>query len=327
MSFDKKDLIMNNDCLLSICIPTYKRAQLLRKTLNSIYAQNVDHKLFEVCISDDSPDDETKNMIENEFSSIDNLVYQKIPDLGYNIVEALKLGKGEFLKCQNDYAIFKEGSLQKIINLISSNLEDKPILYFGLKSVKTNSEIQEFNNFNDFISCIDLMATFLSSNGLWKEDFNICNSNNIELVQAFPHTTYLFNCSFKTSIIVDNYDYFVNQDLKTKGGYNLPQFFVQEFLNLADKTLFTKSLITKKTREKLEINIIQFVANWYLTTKIEHNKYKFKFDDCEKIIKDKCGQQGLDLFLKKTSTFFYLERLIRYYLSRLKKIIISNKLN
>lgn len=317
---------MNNNCLLSICIPTYKRAQLLRNTLNSIYAQNVDHKLFEVCISDDSPDDDTKNMIEEEFSSIGNLVYQKVPDHGYNIVEALKLGKGSFLKCQNDYAIFKEGSLQKLINLVSSNLERKPILYFGLKSVKSDSKNQEFNNFNDFIYCVDLMSTFLSSIGLWKEDFNICNSNNIELVQAFPHTSYLYNCTFKTSIIVDNYDYFVNQDSKTKGGYNLPQFFVQEFLNLVDKTLFSKSLITQNTREKLENNIIQFVANWYLTTKIEHNKYKFKFDNCEKIIRDKCGQQGLDLFLKNTSSFFFIKRLIRYYLSSFKKLIISHKL-
>ncbi|MDY5734886.1 MAG: hypothetical protein SPK02_09260, partial [Succinivibrio sp.] len=100
----------------------------------------------------------------------------------------------------------------------------------------------------------------------------------------------------------------------------------QEFLNLVDKTLFSKSLITQNTREKLENNIIQFVANWYLTTKIEHKKYKFKFDNCEKIIRDKCGQQGLDLFLKNTSSFFFIKRLIRYYLSSFKKLIISHKL-
>lgn len=289
---------MNNNCLLSICIPSYKRAQLLRNTLNSIYSQDVEHKLFEVCVSDDSPDEETKNMIKSEFSSIDNLVYQKVPDQGFNIVEALKLGKGEFLKCQNDYALFKEGSLKKMIDLISVNIEKKPILYFGLNALKEHFKIECFDNFDLFMKKVDLMTTYLSSIGLWKEDFDFFNSKGIKLVQAFPHTTYLFNCTYKSSIIVDNYSYFENQSLKSKGGYNLPEFFVKEYLDLVDDRLYSKSFLSKETREQLEINIIKFVADWYITTKVKSSIYTFSFDNCEQIIKNKCGQQGLELFLK-----------------------------
>ena len=313
---------MNNNCLLSICIPTYKRAQLLRNTLNSIYAQNVDHKLFEVCISDDSPDDDTKNMIEEEFSSIDNLVYQKIADCGYmNSIEAVKLGKGALLKFQNDYASFKAASLQRLLNIISENLEQKPILFFGLKSLKNKSEIEKFDNINAFISNIDYMSTFCSSVALWKHHFDLCNEKKIYVNHAFPQTSYLFNCTNKSMMYVDNYDYFINQPLTTKGGYNLPEFFVKEYLTLIDDSLYSKSLITKETRDKLEENILKFVGQWYVTTKVESDKYKFKFDDCKKIIKEKCGQKGLDIFNKYSSGRVILKTMIKYYIKKFLKRI------
>ena len=58
---------MNEEILVSICIPTYKREEIVRQTLKSIFSQGVDASLFEVCITDNSDSDETKNLLEKEF--------------------------------------------------------------------------------------------------------------------------------------------------------------------------------------------------------------------------------------------------------------------
>lgn len=74
---------MENNCLLSICIPTYKRPEIIDQLLDTIYRQNVDHSIFEVCITDNSETDETKNVIEAKYKNIDNLRYKKTTCKGF----------------------------------------------------------------------------------------------------------------------------------------------------------------------------------------------------------------------------------------------------
>ena len=90
--------------IVSICIPTYGRVEILKNTLDSIFSQCVESAKFEVCISDNSPTDETEQMLKLYFSDKTNLVYSKSTSEGFiNSIEALKLGDGKFLKLHNNY--------------------------------------------------------------------------------------------------------------------------------------------------------------------------------------------------------------------------------
>jgi len=53
---------------ISVIIPTYNRAQRLRKAINSVFAQS--HQNFEVIVVDDGSDDNTVELIENYKSDI-----------------------------------------------------------------------------------------------------------------------------------------------------------------------------------------------------------------------------------------------------------------
>jgi len=59
---------------ISICIPTYKRPELLKKLLDSIQMQSF--RDFEVLINDNSPDDSIKDLVDS-FGGILNISYEK----------------------------------------------------------------------------------------------------------------------------------------------------------------------------------------------------------------------------------------------------------
>lgn len=59
---------------ISICIPTYKRADLLKKLLDSILAQSF--RNYEVLINDNSPDDSVKDLVAG-YNSLLPVAYEK----------------------------------------------------------------------------------------------------------------------------------------------------------------------------------------------------------------------------------------------------------
>ena len=61
---------MEQQPLVSICIPTNNRVDIIRETVKSLLAQDADKNLYEICISDNSKTDETKILLENEFSTV-----------------------------------------------------------------------------------------------------------------------------------------------------------------------------------------------------------------------------------------------------------------
>lgn len=283
--------------LLSICVPTYKREYIIRDLLKSIYSQNVDHELFEVCITDNSETDETKNMMEKEFQNIDNLRYKKVTCKGFlNSVEALKFGQGELLKLHNDYSIFKENALPKMLDVIKKYKDSKAEIFFSINALKNKKQISEFSCYNDFMSNIHYYATWSTSFTIWKDDFDRLMNSGIEVNYMYPHTTLLHHVTDKSLYVVDNYEYMINLQPKKKGGYNIVDNFVRIYLTMVWEELYKPGHIKKSTYKKIEFFIIKFVAFWYYIVKHDKERYTFTFDNYGKIIKDKCGFMYVPLF-------------------------------
>src|SRR3989344_6387452 len=83
---------------VSICIPTYKQVDYLRKTLNSVLVQ--DFHDYELIITDDSSDDSVKNLLkEFDFKGKLKYYHNKIA-LGSpaNWNYSLKQATGEYIK-------------------------------------------------------------------------------------------------------------------------------------------------------------------------------------------------------------------------------------
>lgn len=283
---------MDKQPLLSICIPTFKREYLIESLINGIYNQNCDNSLFEVCITDNSDTDETADLIKEKYSGVENLHYKKVKCEGFrNSVEALKLGNGKFLKLHNDYSMFCEGSLQKIIDSVRDNLNTKPVIFYTLRG---NDSVEKYDNFNSFMNAANYLTTWSTSFSIWKDDFDKIMASGLECNYMYPHTSLLFAESYKKEFLVDNYNYFYNVQPKNKGGYkgksgyNLLDNFVRIYLTMVDEDLVSKKLITDKTKRKIQNNILRFSAKNYVNLN-NRPGFTYKFDDAKLIIITKCG--------------------------------------
>lgn len=295
--------------ILSICIPTNNRVDILRKTLNSIFEQNLSTDLFEVCVSDNSRTDETKELIQNEFSHIPNLIYNQSSCEGFlNSIEALRLGQGTLLKLHNDYSMFNENSLEKMVDIASTYADEKPSIFFSMGTLKKIDKLQEYNSFNAFLYSISYWSTWSSAFSVWKTDFDEFELKHIPVDHMFPHTSVLFYFTRKNKYVVDNFSYVTNLELKKKGGYNLINNFDNLYLTMVEK-LFKEGCIKKTTYKKIESAVIKFSASWYSIVKID-SRYTFSFENKSEIIKKQCGSIGVVKFYMYF-TLYHLYRKIK----------------
>lgn len=301
---------MDKQPVLSICVPTFKREYIIDQLLEGLLAQKCDESLYEICITDNSETDETKNLIEEKYSNVKNLYYKKVTVKGFlNSIEALKLGQGKLLKLHNDYSLFLPGSLQKLIDQAAANDEEQPLIFYTLRGKKKS---EKFDNFDAFMSCINYLSTWSTSFAIWKTDFDKLMRQQIECNYMYPHTTLLFHENYKTSYLVDDTVYFKNIIPKKKGGYNLVDNFVRIYLTMVNDDLVKPGLISRGTYHKIEFHTLRFCAANFVNV-LTMESYTFSFDDTKKLITDQCGWKGYMVY-----RLFIPVYKLRYYIARRK---------
>ena len=126
--------------LLSICIPTFERTELLKNCLNSIYRASKNVKSnFEVCISDNCSSQNVKKIV-NFYKKKFFIKYNRNKEnlgMGKNIIQSAMMAKGEYTWIiGNDDLLFPE-SLKKIFLILKSN---KNIDFFFINSVNLEAK-------------------------------------------------------------------------------------------------------------------------------------------------------------------------------------------
>ena len=117
--FRSNQSFMNNNSapLVSVCIPCYKHAELLKRCVQSVLSQSYSN--FEIIITDDSPSNEIKDLVNSRFEDC-RVRYIKNPEaLGSpgNWNAGLEQAKGEYIKIMHhdDWFATKD-SLERFVN-------------------------------------------------------------------------------------------------------------------------------------------------------------------------------------------------------------------
>ena len=114
--------------LLSICIPTYNRAELLKQCLESVISQsNIFGDKVEIIVSNNCSTDETEKTIKN-YVTFGNIKYYQHPkNIGavLNVCYIINhLANGEFCWIIGDDDLLRAGAIEKVLNVIESTSLD-----------------------------------------------------------------------------------------------------------------------------------------------------------------------------------------------------------
>ncbi len=117
---------MEKNIILSICIPTFNRAEYLENTLQSIVSQKkfIETDEVEIVIYDNCSEDNTEE-IALKFCAIygDKVRYYRNSEniIDANFEKVLSYGNSVFLKLNNDTLMHLSNSLDKIIDVVNRN--------------------------------------------------------------------------------------------------------------------------------------------------------------------------------------------------------------
>jgi glycosyltransferase involved in cell wall biosynthesis len=136
-----------NQSLVSICVPTYNRANLIEELLDSILVQTYPN--FEIIITDNSDNLKTKELVESKYKDerIKYFKNEKNLGMGGNTLKAFNHVNGEYLTFTPDDDIWiDKDKLKKQVKFLEENI-DINIVYSNAKSIDYNgNELEEFSS-------------------------------------------------------------------------------------------------------------------------------------------------------------------------------------
>lgn len=158
--------------LLSICIPTYNRADVLKKSLESYVTNRHFDEEVEIIISDNASTDNTKEVGEYYSSKYSNIFYyrnsENIRDKNFPL--ALDRGTGKYLKLMKDNLVISEDGLLYMKDCIKKNVSEKAPIFFTNGILFNSDESNQYicNNLEDFVVHLSFYVTAVWVFGCWK---------------------------------------------------------------------------------------------------------------------------------------------------------------
>lgn len=273
--------------LLSLCIPTYNRAEILDKSLSEITSNEAFDDDVEIVISDNCSTDNTENVAKKYTSRFSNIKYFKNEEnlRDKNFWLALNRGTGEYLKLHNDYQKFADDGLK----LLKDRLRQyhKKQIFFTSGNITTFKNVKtiECQGLDDFIKYVCTCATFIPTFGIWRENLYLIEEplEKFELKLMQQDWSYQIVSKLKEFVIVNELTFCDSVRLQRKG-YNWFKVHVGNYYEIM-LPYVKKGLVSKQTYHKDISNVLHRFKNQLI--------YTFLYTPC-------------DYQLEKKGSFFVL---------------------
>lgn len=168
---------MNEKPLLSICIPTYNRAEYLVKSLDSLIClPEFNTSEVEVVISDNASTDNTQEIVKIYTDRYNTIHYYRNEEniRDKNFPTSIIRANGTFRKLCNDTLIYSDNYLSYLLYNIKIYQKDKPFLFFPNHNLgKKQKDLYECSNINDFLRIGSFYITWIAAFGFWEDELSL----------------------------------------------------------------------------------------------------------------------------------------------------------
>lgn len=173
--FEKPEMhvyVKDDKPLVSICIPTYNRAEYLKTTLDSIVCQpEFKVGMVEVVISDNCSTDNTESVGKQYASDYPGVRYYRNDKnvVGKNFPIVLTLGRGKLRKLNNDTCTIAQDGLSYMCRMVKKYENIKPAMYFG-NMTASPEDSDTLWDLRHFLVKESFHITWIGAFALWDED-------------------------------------------------------------------------------------------------------------------------------------------------------------
>lgn len=261
---------MENRPILSICIPTYNRAQFLKRTVESITNTKVfqETNKVEIVISDNCSTDNTEEICR-EFKDKwgEKIVYVKqetplFPDV--NMFKPIDYASGIFCKLNNDTCAWREGIVEEALEVIESNIEEDVVIFLG-NAKPTDEKLTKCNSLGEVVKIISVVITWVGCFCIKKSTYENMEEPLRYVETRFPISDIIGRlCAEDKSILIYNSNQFdIVLPHKKGASYNVAEAFGKNYFWVLEKYLDKHNGISKEVFEEEKKKAANHVNTYY----------------------------------------------------------------
>lgn len=270
-----------NHLLLSICIPTYNRAEYLRGALENITSDPAFDDRVEIIISDNASEDNTEEIGKEYARKYANIKYfrneKNIRDANFKL--SFERASGKYLKLFNDTLRFKENSLSTILDILSNTADDEAPLFVQNNEFASNTEAI-VNSPDELVSKFSFYTTWIVNLGIPNDKISVLNIDRKYTEYQLAQVAWLLKLASISKIKIHFGDWYESIWPKNKGGYNLFKVFISNYFSiLNDFNIKDRNIRVEKRRL-----FKYFLVGHIISRLIFGEKERFKTDGAWKIL-------------------------------------------
>lgn len=309
---------MSEKPLLSICIPTYNRANYLAKSLDSLIClPEFDSSEVEVVISDNASTDDTKQVVKNYSDKYKNIYYYRndVNIRDKNFPTVVQLANGVFRKLCNDTLIYTKDYLSYLLDNVKLYQKDRPLMFFSNHNLgRKQKDRYECSDINEFLRICSFYITWIGAFGFWEDELLLVDDWFAGGETSLWQTKVLLDivCQKNTVVVLNKQEVSVQDVVKKDISYGLYNVFYKNYLQLL-KNKVECGIVDQSCYNFLRKDLLlNFFSLWITNYRIDKQKYHTAVseDNIEDLITRVYKKESyFILFLCKVRFLLYKQKL------------------